>query len=123
MILPPDLILNSPALTTSAVANTVTTGTQVGAPAANQRLRLWAYQAFPDNTAQAVVNWYVKFTSGVGGAALVGMSGSNFAAPGLAWIPGGRILPPATALGWQAESALASTALRLITYTTVEATS
>jgi len=123
VILPSNLTLNSPALTTSGTANTVTTGTQVAAPGANLRLRLWAYMAAPDNTAQAVVNWYVKFTSGVGGSAIGMQTGSNFLAPPMVWIPGGFALPANTALGWSAESALASLALRLITLVTTEATS
>lgn len=122
MILPPNLVLTSPSLTTSATANTATTGTHVAAPGANLRIRLWGYGCFPNTTGQAVVNWFLSFTSGLAGVPIGGVSSANFQGGGTWWIPGGYPLPVNTLLGFSTASALASLNLRPYTYHTIEAT-
>lgn len=121
MVLPPNLVPLSVALTSSAVANTVTTGTLVAAPGAGLRLRLWGFGAQPTNTAQAVVNWRCMATDTVGGAFIAQASGANFAAPPIFWLPGGVFITTNGILGFSLQSALASLAIAAMVYYTTEA--
>lgn len=122
MDLPSNLVRTFFNLTTSGTANTVTTGQLVASPGVGFRSRLWAFQAVPNNTAQAVVNWRVFVTALVGGNTVLAQSGSNFAQPTILWLPGGLSMGDNNAIGWQAQAALASMTLTLLVFTTTEST-
>ena len=118
--LPPNLTKTRQSLASSGTANTATTGTQVAAPGAGNKLRLWAVYAAPGNTAQAVVNWLAFLTDGVGGATIAGATGSNFQGSGFLWIPGGYQLAANTAIGYKLQSALISMTIELISWHNAE---
>lgn len=120
MILPPNLKVVSLAVTTSAVANTATSGALAAAPGSGAHYRLWAFWAAPTNTAQAVVNWRAAARDHTGPVDLIGLASANFAAPPIAWIPGGIPITGNSALDYAVQSALASLALLLVVYYTQE---
>lgn len=117
MTLPPGLVRTTTTITTSAVANTVTTGNLVTPSQPTIRVRLWAWQVFPTNTAQAVVNWRISLRNASSTGSIGGYSSSNFTGSPMLWIPGGYALPANVVLDYSVQSALASLVLNLVLYT------